>query len=136
VRTVDERPYKEGNNIGDGKGNLGEVEVKLPDSEGCSEGHHPIGIHDGEGETPERGSALDHAAIRLDVRSFFSTREQLPQYNGAVVGDSDEKQEGCNQPPDLIGILCVVTACESLVHHGSGHPWELKEMRSGGMKGR
>lgn len=52
------------------------------------------------------------------------------------MGDSNEEQEGCDQPPDLIGILSVVTACERLVRCGSDHPWGLKETRSGGMKGK
>ena len=47
------------------------------------------------------------------------------------MGDSDEEQEGCDQPPDLLGVLLVIMVRESLIALGSNHPWELKEGGSG-----
>ena len=75
MRTIDERPHKEGNNINDSKSNLSEVEAERPDSECCSEGQHPVGVHDGEGESPKRECASDYATIHLDVYRFFPARE-------------------------------------------------------------
>jgi len=122
MRTVDECPPKEGNDVGDSEGDLSEVEAEWSDSEGLSEGHHPVGVHDGEGETPEREAAPDHAAICLNIYRFSPAGEQPPQCNGAVVGDSDEEQEGCDQPPDLVSVLSVVVVREDLVRYGSDHP--------------
>ena len=53
IRTIDKRPHKEGNDIGDSKSDLSKIEAKRPDNEGCSEGHYPIGVRDSEGDTSE-----------------------------------------------------------------------------------
>ena len=73
--TVDERPDEEGNNVGNSKGNLGEIEVEGSDSESRSEGQDPVSVHDNEGKTCNRGIAPGYPIIRLDVRRFLLTGE-------------------------------------------------------------
>jgi hypothetical protein len=70
ARTVDERPHKESNDVCDGKGNLGEIKAERTDGEGRSEGQHPVGVHDHEGKTSDRGTMADCPTIRLGVRRF------------------------------------------------------------------
>lgn len=48
ARTVDERPHKEGNNVGNGEGDLNEIEAERADGEGRSKGQHPASVHDNE----------------------------------------------------------------------------------------
>lgn len=93
MRTVDERPNKESDDVNDSNGDLSEVEADRSDCEGGSEGHHPVGVCSSEGKTSERGSVPDHTAICLDVCRYPLAREDLYQYDRAVVGDSDEEQE-------------------------------------------
>ena len=63
----------------------------------------------------------DDATVRLDICRFSLAPEQLPQRNGAVVGDSNEEQEGRDHPPDLFGVLLVVPVHESPIRCGSNH---------------
>lgn len=131
IRTVDERPHVEDSDIGDGEGELGEVEAEWPDSKSGSESHHPVGVGDSEGEPSERGSVADHPTIRLDIHRFLFAREEFSQCDRAVVDGSDEEQEGCNQPPDLMGVLIVVLVRDNLVRRSSGHLGKLKGAWSG-----
>jgi len=90
-RTVDECPDKEGNDIGDSKGDLCEVEAEWSNSERRSECEHPVDVCDSEGETSDRGGVSDHTTVRLDICRSLIVREQLPQGNRAIVGGSNEE---------------------------------------------
>ena len=68
VRTVDERPHKQSNDVGDGKSDLCEIEAERSDGEGRSEGQNSTSVHDSKREPSNRGAVSNKSAIRLDVR--------------------------------------------------------------------
>lgn len=72
AHTVDERPHKEGDDVGNGEDNLSEIEAERPNGAGRSERKHPISIHDSEGKTSGcQGGVPCHPTIGLDIGRFL-----------------------------------------------------------------